>query len=48
MGSGHSDRQRSGPVWPTTQFAQVEKYAAMSKRKSFNVEGLGHTNPIPA
>ena len=48
MGSSHSDRQRRGPVWPTTQFAQVEKCAAMSKRKSFDVEGLGHANPIPA
>jgi len=26
----------------------VEKSSAMSKRKSFDVEGLGHANPIPA
>ena len=26
----------------------MEKYADMSKRESFDVEGLGHANPIPA
>jgi 2-iminobutanoate/2-iminopropanoate deaminase len=26
----------------------MEDFAAMSNRKSFDVEGLGHSNPIPA
>jgi enamine deaminase RidA (YjgF/YER057c/UK114 family) len=29
-------------------FAHWEMPSAMSKRKSFDVEGLGHANPIPA
>ena len=29
-------------------FLQEEKRAGMSNRKSFEVEGLGHANPIPA
>src|SRR4029077_11817546 len=37
-----------GLDWPTTEFGCQEKCAAMTKRKSFDVEGLGHANPIPA
>lgn len=28
--------------------AEWEKRAAMNKRRSFDIEGLGHANPIPA
>ena len=31
-----------------TESAQWGHYAAMNKRKSFDIEGLGHANPIPA
>jgi hypothetical protein len=31
------------------EFLDMENnYAGMSKRKSFDIEGLGHANPIPA
>jgi 2-iminobutanoate/2-iminopropanoate deaminase len=35
-------------VWPAAEFAPVERVGGMSKRRSFEVEGLGHANPIPA
>src|ERR1700676_3974785 len=31
-----------------TESAEWGNYAAMNKRKSFEIEGLGHANPIPA
>lgn len=41
------------PKWPLhfsprADFAEKENSAAMSNRESFDVEGLGHGNPIPA
>jgi enamine deaminase RidA (YjgF/YER057c/UK114 family) len=34
--------------WLMAESAGWGKSAAMNKRKSFDVEGLGHANPIPA
>jgi 2-iminobutanoate/2-iminopropanoate deaminase len=37
-----------GSAGPFTESAKWGNYAAMNKRKSFDIEGLGHANPIPA